>query len=211
MFLKICGITRLGDAQHALEQGATALGFVFWPHSSRFVTSDRAAAIIAELPSGIATVGVFVNQPVDVIQTVVAATGISMVQLHGDEPPAVASELGVPLLRSETLDDVDEARGTWSSDTILLLDAADVTQRGGTGKPVDWVRAAGVARRGRIVLAGGLTPENVAGAIGLVRPFGVDVSSGVEESPGLKDGDKVTRFLANARRAFGDSSRIAVE
>jgi len=202
MFVKVCGITRLTDALHAVQQGATALGFVFWPHSPRFVTPDRAREIIAELPSSIVTVGVFVNEPVDGIRDVVARTGITTVQLHGDEPPAYADALQWPVVRSVTVEDAGDTCSAWPAGTVFLVDAVDPVRRGGTGGRVDWKRAAALARDRRVVLAGGLTAENVAQAIAAVRPFGVDVSSGVEQSPGVKDFDKVARFVANARSAF---------
>lgn len=204
MFLKVCGITRLTDALYAVEQGATALGFVFWSGSPRAVTPDRARQIVAELPSIVMTVGVFVNESVAGIRSVVGATGITAVQLHGDEPPAYADALGWPVFRSVTLDSAEDAGSAWGLETTLLLDAADPERRGGTGRTVDWTRAAALARGRRVVLAGGLTPANVAEAIATVRPFGVDVSSGVEEAPGVKDFSKVAQFLANARAAFGN-------
>lgn len=202
MFVKVCGITRLTDALHAVQQGATALGFVFWPHSPRFVTPERAGEIIAELPSSIVSVGVFVNESVGGITDVVARAGITTVQLHGDEPPVYADVLQWPILRSVTVDEAADACDAWPPDTMFLVDAADRVRRGGTGAQVDWERAATVARDWRVVLAGGLTPENVADAIATVHPYGVDVSSGVEQSPGVKDFNKVARFVANARSAF---------
>jgi phosphoribosylanthranilate isomerase len=204
MFVKVCGITRLTDALHAVQQGATALGFVFWPHSPRFVTPERAGEIIAELPSSVVSVGVFVNESVAGINDVVARAGITTVQLHGDEPPVYADVLQWPILRSVTVDEADDACEAWPAETMFLVDAADRVRRGGTGGRVDWERAATVARDWRVVLAGGLTPENVADAIAAVRPYGVDVSSGVEQSPGVKDFNKVARFVANARSAFED-------
>jgi phosphoribosylanthranilate isomerase len=202
MFIKICGITRLTDALHAVQHGATALGFVFWPQSPRYVTPQRAGEIIAELPPGVAGVGVFVNEPVDGIRAIVARTGIGAVQLHGDEPPAYADALGWPIFRALTVADARGACEAWPDDTTFLLDTIDPVRRGGTGAMVDWDGAAAIARTRRVVLAGGLTPANVADAIGAVRPFGVDVSSGVEESPGVKNFDKVARFLESARHAF---------
>jgi phosphoribosylanthranilate isomerase len=202
MFVKVCGITRLTDALHAAEHGATALGFVFWPRSPRCVSPDVAAAIIAELPSNVVTVGVFVNETIDRIRHVVAETGLTAVQLHGDEPPAYADALSWPIFRSVTLDDAEDVVTAWPAETTLLLDAADRDRRGGTGTTVDWERAATLARARRVVLAGGLTPGNVADAVAAVRPYGVDVSSGVEEAPGVKSFDKVTQFLATAREAL---------
>jgi phosphoribosylanthranilate isomerase len=202
IFIKVCGITSVSDALHAVEQGATALGFVLWPKSPRAVTVDRAAEIIAALPSHVLTVGVFVNEPIDGIRTVAARAHLTAVQLHGDEPPAYADALDWPVLRAVSVDEIDVAAGAWSADTALLVDNIDPVRRGGTGEAVDWIRAAGVAKTRRVVLAGGLTPENVGTAIRAVHPFGVDVSSGVESAPGVKDLDKVTQFISNARLAF---------
>ena len=202
MFLKVCGITRLADALHAVEQGATAIGVVFWPRSPRCIAPARAAEIVAALPSSVTAVGVFVNEPVDAIRSTAAEARLTAIQLHGDEPPAYAGALAWPVLRSVTLDDAGEACAAWPVETLLLVDAADRERRGGTGVTVDWERAAALARERRVVLAGGLTPANVAAAIAAVQPYGVDVSSGVEEAPGVKDMEKVTRFLASARDAF---------
>jgi phosphoribosylanthranilate isomerase len=202
MFLKICGITRLADALHAVEHGAGALGFVFWPRSPRYIAPEQAAGIIASLPPDVDAVGVFVNESVDGIRAVVATTGISAVQLHGDEPPDFAGALGWPVLKATTVDEVQDAAVAWPAETTFLMDAADRVRRGGTGTTVDWQHAAAAARGRRVVLAGGLTPDNVAAAIATVRPFGVDVSSGVEDAPGVKNQDKVARFLASARSAF---------
>ena len=202
MIVKICGITRLEDAQQAVAHGATAIGFVFWPRSPRYVAPDRAAEIVRTLPSAVITVGVFVNEPVDRVRAIAATAGVGIVQLHGDEPPAYADAVGYPIFRSVTLDDAVEASAAWPVGTRLLLDAADRDRRGGTGVQVDWSRAAAIARQHPVILAGGLTPDNVAEAIGFVEPYGVDVSSGVESVPGIKDATKVARFLENARSAF---------
>jgi phosphoribosylanthranilate isomerase len=208
MVLKICGITRLADARHAVEQGATTLGFVFWPRSPRYLAPESAAAIIAELPAAVTTVGVFVNEEIDRVRAVAATTGVNVVQLHGDEPPAYGAALGCPIYRSMTLADADAVIEAWPTGTPLLLDAADRERRGGTGTTVDWPRAARLARHRRVILAGGLTPDNVGEAIETVNPYGVDVSSGVEEAPGVKDFAKVTRFLENARAALERRARL---
>jgi phosphoribosylanthranilate isomerase len=203
MIAKVCGITRLTDALHAVQHGATAVGFVFWPKSPRYIEPSRAAEIIAELPDTVTSVGVFVNQPVDEIQRIAAATGITAIQLHGDEPAAYAEALGWPIWRAVAVNDADEDKlAEWPSSTTFLLDAHDPVLRGGTGRTIEWTQAARLASQRRIVLAGGLNPDNVQEAIVSVRPFGVDVSSGVEEAPGVKDLDKVARFLENARAAF---------
>jgi phosphoribosylanthranilate isomerase len=202
MLIKICGITRLGDATFAVREGATAIGMVFWPGSPRLVDTAVAAEIVATLPADVLTVGVFVNATVDEIRQVVNTTGIRVVQLHGDEPPSYGAAIDRPIFRSTTLDDVVDVRHDWPKDTTLVLDKADPIRRGGTGEVVDWSRAADLARERRIVLAGGLTADNIEEAIMTVRPYGVDVSSGVEASPGVKDWEKVSQFLRNARAAF---------
>jgi phosphoribosylanthranilate isomerase len=202
MFIKVCGITRASDALHAVEQGATALGFVLWPKSPRAVAVDRAAEIIAALPSHVMTVGVFVNEPIDSIRSAAERAHLTAVQLHGDEPPAYADALDWPVIRAVSVDEIDLIAEAWPADTALLVDNIDPVRRGGTGGAIDWTRAAGVAKTRRVVLAGGLTPDNVATAIRAVHPFGVDVSSGVESGPGVKDLDKVTQFVSNARLAF---------
>jgi phosphoribosylanthranilate isomerase len=198
MFVKICGLTNEADAMHAAAAGATALGVVFAPSSPRCVSPDRARDIVEAVPANVPVVGVFVNAPLDEIVAVVAHTGIRIVQLHGDEPERYAAALKVPLLRAVG---VDAAIDAWPTAT-LLLDAVSGAERGGTGRRVDWTQAAAIARRRKTVLAGGLTPANVAEAIATVRPFGVDVASGVEASPGRKDPDKVSRFLEAAKKAF---------
>jgi phosphoribosylanthranilate isomerase len=202
MFAKVCGLTRLTDALHAVKHGATAAGFVFWPKSPRFIAPELAAGIIRELPGTVIAVGVFVNQPIDEITRVAAQTGIAAIQLHGDEPPAYAPALPWPVLRATAIEDVNGSLTDWPPDTLILLDVHDPLHRGGTGRTIDWSKAAGIAAGRRIVLAGGLTPDNVGAAIDAVRPYGVDVSSGVEEAPGVKNFDKVARFLENARAAF---------
>jgi phosphoribosylanthranilate isomerase len=208
MFAKICGITRIEDARHAVEHGATALGFVFWSKSSRVVTIEQARAIVDTLPASVAAIGVFVDASADEIGQIVAGAGLSAVQLHGVESPAMARELAGPVFRSVTLADAEQVIHEWPVSATLLLDAADPVRRGGTGVTVDWTRAGTIARARRTVLAGGLTPANVAEAIATVRPFGVDVSSGVESAPGIKDPEKVAAFLANARAAFANGHRV---
>jgi phosphoribosylanthranilate isomerase len=200
MFVKVCGITRAEDAEHAVARGATALGFVFWPRSPRYIAPERAAAIVRRVPAGVATVGVFVNEPVAGIRQAIEQSGISTVQLHGDEPVSYAAQLTQPLLRA--LDVRAAAVTDWPLEITILLDAADPARRGGTGMRVDWARAEPLARRRRVVLAGGLSPENVDTAVELVGPWGVDVSSGVESAPGVKDPARVTAFLARARAAL---------
>ena len=201
MFVKICGVTSVEDAAHAVAAGATALGFVFWSKSPRFVSPERAVGIVRELPAGVDAVGVFVDASIETVNATAEQVGLTKVQLHGGESPAYAFAVRCPVLRAVDLDAAGSMSG-WPASTRLLIDAIDPEARGGTGARVDWDRAAVVARDREVVLAGGLTPENVAEAIERVRPWGVDVSSGVERAPGVKDPDKVTRFVANATRAY---------
>ena len=201
--LKICGMTRVGDALHAVREGATAIGFVFWKKSPRYIEPDRAGEIAAALPATVTTVGVFVNEPVEVIRETARLAGLRMVQLHGeDETPAYVEQLDQLVMRGVTLDTLVETTETWPAGTTLLLDSTDPSRRSAGRAPVDWQRAAVITRGRRVVLAGGLTPDNIEEAILTVRPMGVDVASGVESAPGVKDLDKVARFLMNARSAF---------
>jgi phosphoribosylanthranilate isomerase len=185
-----------------VQQGATALGFVFWTNSPRAISPADARGIIAALPPKVTPVGVFVNESPETLREVLKQTGVRAVQLHGDETLADYEFIECPLLKSATLGDFTETARGWPADTTLLLDAADRVKRGGTGVLVDWGKAAVAARNHKVVLAGGLTPLNVEEAISTVRPVGVDVASGVEASPGIKDFAKVSAFLTNARRAF---------
>jgi phosphoribosylanthranilate isomerase len=185
VIVKICGITRLEDAEAAVAAGAGAIGFIFWPNSPRFIDPHRARKIAAALPPFVTPVGVFVNQPLDYVNGVASLVRLGAVQLHGDETPAFAARIAAPVIKAVTVDSVDAA--VWPARVRLLLDVHDPIARGGTGRTVDWPAAADLAARREILLAGGLTPDNVADAVARVRPFGIDVSSGVERAPGIKD------------------------
>lgn len=200
-FVKVCGITRAEDARAALEAGATALGFVFWPKSPRVVTPEQAAGIISGLPYGTQAVGVFVNQPPAEIDAAVRTAGLTAIQLHGDERPDILPSMHRPVLKAVTLASAELALTEWPESVLLLLDAHDPARRGGTGQAVDWDEAGRLAERRRVVLAGGLRPENVSEAISRVRPFGLDVSSGVEDAPGEKSVEKLRRFFEGVRAA----------
>jgi len=194
--VKICGITRLEDAEAAVDAGASALGFVFWPKSPRFVDPYRARGIVLSLPPFVTPVGLFVNQPAEYINGVASLVRLGAVQLHGDETPEDAEAITRPIIKAiTTTEDTGDTESHWPSRITLLVDAHDPDRRGGTGKTVDWNAAATVAKKRRTILAGGLTPENVADAIARVQPFGVDVSSGVEQSPGIKDRARLRAFF----------------
>lgn len=193
--MKICGITRRADAEAAVEAGAAALGFVFWPKSPRAIDPYRARAIVSALPPFVSTVGVFVDQPLEYVNGVAKLARLSAVQLHGEERGDYIAGIDRPVVKSVALrNGLAPAAGVveaWPSHVLLLLDVHDPVRRGGTGRTVDWSVAAGIARSRRVVLAGGLTAENVGEAIARVQPFGIDVSSGVEAAPGIKDHGRI--------------------
>lgn len=204
MFIKICGITRLADAELAAELGATALGFVFWPESPRFIDPHRARTIVRRLPPGVTAVGVFVNQPVEYIRGVAALVRLGAVQLHGDESAAYVDQLRDRVIRAVALDgeSSETMAAALPSHVTVLLDAHDPRRRGGTGRTIDWDAAARIARQRRTILSGGLRAETVQEAVARVRPYGVDVSSGVEAEPGVKDPARVQAFIESARIAL---------
>jgi len=193
--IKICGITRHEDADAAVTLGAHALGFVLYPASPRHTTLAAVAQIVRGLPPFITPVGVFVSPSADDIAQAVQA-GLRLAQVHGEVPPG---RLALPVLRAVHLgastDDIEPA----VADATVLLDAHDPVRHGGTGQIVDWIRARAVAAKRRIVLAGGLTPLNVREAIAAVRPYAVDVASGVEAEPGIKDSLKLRAFIDAVR------------
>jgi phosphoribosylanthranilate isomerase len=194
VFVKVCGITRVEDAVAAIDLGASAVGFVFWPDSPRFIDPFRVRAIVAALPPFVSIVGVFVNQPAEYVNGVATLARLTAVQLHGDEDPAFAAGLTRPVIKA-VAGTAAGSDGDWPARVTLLVDAHDPARRGGTGTQADWAAAAAVARLRRVLLAGGLTPDNISDAVAQVRPFGVDVSSGVESSPGIKDRGRMTAFF----------------
>jgi phosphoribosylanthranilate isomerase len=201
--VKVCGITRQEDAEAAVALGADALGFVFWPRSPRAVAAAQARDIVAQLPPFVVPIGVFVDEPPDGVARMVHDVRLRGVQLHGDERVEDFAALPVGVVKAvalETSADADRALAVPAGVTVLL-DARDPVRRGGTGTTIDWSLAATVARQRRIILSGGLTAANVADAIGTVRPYAVDVSSGVEQAPGIKDPARL--------RAFFDAVRVA--
>jgi phosphoribosylanthranilate isomerase len=192
VFVKICGITRVEDAQAAVAAGANALGFVFWPKSPRYVDPDRARDIVAGLPPAVTPIGVFVDQPADEVNRIAARVGLGAVQLHGSETGAYLRTMTRPVVKAVAVGgDTAPAIDAWPKDVTVLLDVHDPVKRGGTGRTIDWTMAAELAKRRNVVLAGGLTPDNVGDAIAQVRPYGIDVSSGVEVEPGIKDHERI--------------------
>ena len=188
MIVKICGITRPQDAERAVALGATAIGFIFWPSSPRRVGLEAARSIGRLVPASVLKVGVFVDAPAAELARTVSEAGLDAVQLHGSESPDLVRGLEARVIKAVALGSPDaEAQIAQWAGTTLLLDAHDPVRHGGTGRVVDWDRAARLARRHEVILAGGLNPENVAEAVRRVRPAGIDVSSGVEQTPGVKD------------------------
>jgi phosphoribosylanthranilate isomerase len=187
--VKICGITREEDAQLAVQLGATAIGLVLWPGSPRYLGAQRARAIVETLPAHVTAVGVFVNQPIDEVQRAAEVAALGAVQLHGEESLEYAQALLQPVIKAVPVTSgFDTATlGAWPPEITLLLDAHDPVRRGGTGRTIDWTLAARAAAQRPVLLSGGLTPGNVQNAITQVRPYGIDLSSGVECKPGIKD------------------------
>jgi phosphoribosylanthranilate isomerase len=199
--VKICGLTSVEDALAAVEAGADALGFMFYAPSPRCVAHKHAAAIIRALPALVAKVGVFVNPAEDDVRRAVAESGIDTLQFHGDEPPEFCLRFGLKAMKAFRVQG-PEILGVLPnySGTTWLLDSFVAGTRGGTGNTFNWeIAAQAVKLGGRVVLAGGLTPENAAEAVRVVRPYALDVSSGVESAPGRKDAAKVRAFIAAAR------------
>jgi phosphoribosylanthranilate isomerase len=211
--VKICGITNRTDAGVAVEAGADLLGFIFYPPSPRSVTAERAGKVIEHVrkaSSSVRTVGVFVDEEVNAVRWVAARCGLDAVQLHGGEPPEAVEALmedGLDVFKAFRVRDwAFLANMERYRPTAFLLDAYVPHQRGGTGKTFDWELATVARAHGPILLAGGLTPDNVAQAIRAVRPWGVDTASGVEGSPRRKEHDKVRRFIAAAKQALSEGT-----
>jgi phosphoribosylanthranilate isomerase len=201
--IKICGITNPADAQAVVTAGADALGYIFYEKSPRFVELDQAAEISKTLPPSIMRVGVFVNAPEELITRAIADCRLTMLQFHGDETPEFCTQFGLMNMKAFRVHGRDTLEQIPKYDTdAYLLDAYSSTTLGGTGEKFNWDLAIEAQKFGKpIFLAGGLTPENVADAIRQVHPFGVDVSSGVERTPGKKDYAKVKAFIDAVRNA----------
>jgi phosphoribosylanthranilate isomerase len=196
--VKVCGITNLGDALAAVEAGAHALGFNFYRRSPRYIAPESARVIVDQVPENVLCVGVFVNEESQALEYAVAASGVAAVQLHGDEPPSLCESLeGVRVIKALRVG--EEFRPEEAAEyrvEAILLDSFSRAARGGTGRTFDWsIARATREHAGRLYLAGGLTPENVRAAVGEVEPYAVDVCSGVERAPGLKDRARMREFF----------------
>ncbi len=209
--VKICGVTRAADARQAVQLGADAVGLNFYQGSPRCIGSSEARLVLCELPPFVAAVGVFVEVPMRIVFEQIHALGrLNIIQWHGKnhEPSDCSPYHLIPALpvrdaaSLQTIQDYLEAcRAIGRLPSALLLDGYAAGQHGGTGQTAPWHLLASFQPGVPIILAGGLTPDNVAEAIRIVRPYGVDVASGVESAPGHKDAEKMHRFLANAREA----------
>ena len=197
--VKICGLTDPGQAKAIAELGADALGFILYPKSPRYIEPDRLAALLLELPPFVKTVGVFVDEPLDMLVEIMRSTGLNLAQLHGAESPEYAHELtrqGIPWIKALRVGSAKDLEGLAAyGNGYFLLDAKSEKGMGGTGETFDWSLAKEAAQKYRIILAGGLSPDNLAQAITQVSPYGLDISSGVEVSPGVKDLDKVAQVF----------------
>lgn len=212
--VKICGITNIDDAFAAADAGADLIGFIFHRPSPRYIEPVRAAEIVGSFSAssaGVRFVGVFVNQPPNGVADIARACSLDLVQFSGDEPLDIVDEFAGKAYKSLRPRDADHARSLMASYISkpingvpeFLVDAFNSRLYGGTGERADWGIAREIARRHRILLAGGLSAENVGEAVRLVNPWGVDVSSGVERAPGLKDHSQVKQFIDVAKKSVG--------
>lgn len=201
MKVKICGITRIQDAEGAIDLGAWALGFIFYKKSPRYIPPARAALIVKKFSKHINFVGVFVNDSSSIVMETIRTTGINIVQLHGDESPEFCSSIDarvIKAIRPKLESDIDDLKYFKSAESFLI-DAATPGQFGGTGKVSNWELARLARSQGQIFLSGGLHSENIEQAIQVVQPYGVDISSGVEDAPGIKSTQKLKQLFGKIR------------
>jgi len=201
--VKICGITQHDDAQVAVEAGADMLGFIFYPPSPRYIDPEHVREMVDRLPPNVKTVGVFVNESAESITRIVQTSGVQVVQLHGDERPELCQMLSWPVVKAFRFTGQvrPELMANYDVDAFLVEGFHD-SLYGGAGAQADWPQVATLHSYGRIILAGGLTPENVQEAVRVVQPYAVDVGSGVEAEPGKKDWQKVRTFVQQAKTAL---------
>ncbi|HET8577028.1 MAG TPA: phosphoribosylanthranilate isomerase [Methylomirabilota bacterium] len=224
--VKICGITNLEDARLAVEAGADALGFIFVEGTPRFIAPDAAAGIIAQLPPFVTPVGVFWDHAAGHVKAVAEQCRLGALQFHGDEKPEDLAGYGLPIIKTiklppaSTIGDLPEYRVRESFEVLrygtvasaVLLDTAARWSEGEAREPVEWLEAARIVAtyrhkpRPRVILSGGLDPDNVARAIAVVKPYAVDVNSGVEARPAKKDPEKLRRFITRARAALAEGA-----
>ena len=207
--VKICGITRAEDAHLAAGFGAAALGFIFYPLSPRYIAPDQVRAIIGTVGSNTCKVGVFVNATPDEINAIVEGAGLDLVQLSGDEPPEVCQGISVPVIKTFHVGTSFDPAVTHSYDLrAILLDTRQAGSYGGTGRAFEWSLVSRGAFTRPLILSGGLTPENILDGIKAIHPDAVDVNSGIEASPGLKDRAKLERLFAILRNTEAGDEQV---
>ena len=207
--VKICGITRAEDARLAAGLGAAALGFIFYPLSPRYIAPGRAKTIADTVGRHIRKVGVFVNSPPEKINAIVDEVGLDLVQLSGDEPPESCQGMAVPVIRTFHVGDDFDPAATHSYDVhAFLLDTHQAGSYGGTGRAFEWSLVNRDAFARPLILSGGLTPENILDGIKAIRPHAVDVNSGVEASPGVKDRARMERLFAILRNTEAGDEQV---
>ena len=197
--VKVCGMTSLKDALVAVEGGADAVGFIFYKKSPRSVTMKTVREIVLELPPFVDTVGVFVDETAEQINKIADYCNLDIIQLHGDESPTFCKKIRRKVIKAFRIKDMQSVKKISNFQVSgFLLDTFSENLHGGTGKVFDWNLALPAKKFGPVIMAGGLTPNNVQQAVRQIRPYGVDVCSGVESEPGIKDHKKVRAFLKNA-------------
>jgi phosphoribosylanthranilate isomerase len=199
--IKICGITRVDDALCAAGSGADAIGFIFHPSSPRYISPERAKQIVAALPRGIVTVGIFVNREAEDVARTAADCGLDLIQLHGDESPEYCRRFPPERIIKAVFPRSPEDFRALAAYAVrsFLADAQDADRYGGTGKRADWELAARLAKERPFILAGGLSIDNIGEALAAVAPAAVDINSGIERSPGIKDHDRMKRIIGLIR------------
>lgn len=204
-WIKICGITNLEDARRAISCGADALGFIFAP-SPRKTDPFKVREIVRHLPPGVFKVGVFVNEDLRVVEQIAGECDLDFLQLHGEESPEYCRQAPLPVVKGIRVKDRESLQMAERYPmAFLLLDSWAPDRAGGTGKTFSWEIAREIRQKRNFILSGGLTAENVAGAIQQLHPMGVDANSGVERMPGVKDPDKLAHFIRKVREADGSS------
>ena len=199
--VKICGLRRRSDVQSAVQAGADALGFVFTPRSKRFLEAGDAAGLVDSVPAFVARVGLFMDQEAEEVRAVLDRVALSLLQFHGNESGAVSRQFGRPYITAVSMAQgasADDWQREYPDAAALLLDSHEPGGAGGTGQTFDWRTIPAMSHA--LVLAGGLSPANVARAVAQVRPWAVDVSSGVEDAPGIKNEQKMITFIQEAKR-----------
>ena len=210
MRVKVCGNTDLATALVAVEEGADMLGFIMVPGTPRAISVRRARKIVSELPSHVDTVGVFVNQAIGEVEQIAATVGFTVVQLHGDETWEDAASLPYPLIKTLRLDSAATAAAVaWPPGQVLLAEPHVPGRPGGPGRTFPWEWVEDLALRYRLILSGGLSAENVGAGVRQLRPWGVDASSRLESSPGVKDPDRVRAYVRAARKAEAEVMAVA--